>query len=203
MDGIASQVEELRPWNPMLGTYSEYPFDNFLLAIYPPVEVASRIYGVADGVRRERGLTRPLRPAHILHVTLCLLRDELCMDAAASAAKGVRCAPFEVSFDRISTFAGNAQRQERHDALPCALSCLQNDNLALRYLHRQLHAPLRRLGISVRPVFAPHVTVLYDPTNVPVQMIEPIRWQVDRFALVHSHYGKTNHEVIESWSLTG
>ena len=41
----------------MLGTHSQYPFDNFLLAIYPPVEVASRIYGVADGVRRERGLT--------------------------------------------------------------------------------------------------------------------------------------------------
>jgi RNA 2',3'-cyclic 3'-phosphodiesterase len=199
LDGVAAQYEESRSWNYLLGTYNQYPYDNFLLAIYPPTVVAKQIRQVIDAHRRQFGFSGSARPPHILHATLCVLNDETCVDAALSVAHSVRATAFDVAFDRSQTFVGEQTDSRRRR--PYVLSCDKRSNLALRCLQRQLHAPLARLGSLQRKSFSPHVTLLYDTLVAGMQMIEPIVWRVDRFALVHSHYGKTRHEVIREWRL--
>lgn len=201
LDGVEPPYAESRPWNSMLGTYSQYPFDNFLLAIYPPAAVAMQIHQVLEAQRQQFGFVGPARPPHILHATLCVLNDETCLDAALSIANSVRTARFEVTFDRALTFTGQEQDGQRRR--PYVLGCATGSNVALRCLQRQLHAPLWRMGMSNRRSFSPHMTLLYDTTAAPMQMIEPISWQADRFALVHSHFGETRHEVIQSWPPDG
>ena len=201
LDGVAAPYEESRPWNSLLGTYSQYPFDNFLLAIYPPAAVATQIHQTLEVQRRLFGLVGPARPPHILHATLCVLNDEACVDAALSVANSVRAARFEVTFDRALTFSGREHDGQRRR--PFDLSCGTGSNIALRCLQRQLHMPLWRMGMSKRRTFSPHVTLLYDTQVAGTQMIQPITWEVDRFALVHSHFGKTSHEAIRTWWLDG
>lgn len=201
LDGVEAPWEESRSWNSLLGTYSRYPFDNFLLAIYPPAAIATQIQQVLEVQRRQFGFVGPARPPHILHATLCVLNDETGVDAARSIGNCVRAACFDVTFDRVLTFVGDERDAQRRR--PYVLSCDTDSNVALRCLQRQLHAPLWRMGLSKRRTFSPHVTLLYDTTVAPMQMIEPIVWQVDRFALVHSHFGKTTHEVIDEWLLEG
>ena len=113
LDGVEPPYAESRPWNSMLGTYSQYPFDNFLLAIYPPAAVAMQIHQVLEAQRQQFGFVGPARPPHILHATLCVLNDETCLDAALSIANSVRAARFEVTFDRALTFTGHEQDGQR------------------------------------------------------------------------------------------
>jgi RNA 2',3'-cyclic 3'-phosphodiesterase len=53
----------------------------------------------------------------------------------------------------------------------------------------------------VAPAFTPHVTLAYDPQEVPLQAIEPIRWVVSEFVLVHSLIRQTRHIVLGRWPL--
>lgn len=59
-------------------------------------------------------------------------------------------------------------------------------------------------GAALRPdrSFTPHITLLYDGQIVPEQAISPIAWTVDRFALVQSKLGQTQHIVLREWPLS-
>lgn len=123
------------------------------------------------------------------------------VDAARSIGNGARASGFGVTFDRAFTVAGGERDTQRRR--PYLLSCDTRSNVALRCLQPQLEAPLSRIGLSKRRTFSPHVTLLYGTTVATMQMIEPIISRVDRFALVHSHVGKSTHEVFEAWPLGG
>jgi 2'-5' RNA ligase len=43
--------------------------------------------------------------------------------------------------------------------------------------------------------------MLYDGRLVAGQPVEPIRWVVREFVLVHSLLGQTRHEVLGRWAL--
>ena len=64
---------------------------------------------------------------------------------------------------------------------------------------------LKMAGEGLKPdkQFLPHVTLLYDGQVVPTQDIAPIHWTVDRFVLVQSKLGQTQHIVLQAWDLTG
>lgn len=195
LDGFLPLPEALRSWNSLTGSYESPSDDNFLLAIYPPAEVAAQIHELLEEHRSRLGFLGRARPQHILHATLCLLKDESCLKTAEAVGNIVRASPFDVTFDRSFTFDkqdGSAIKQ------PYVLSCDQRSKLPLRLMQRQLHAPLLKMDLLRRKGFAPHVTLLYDSTVAQTQMITPVCWHVDSLALVHSHSGKTHHEVIRN-----
>ncbi len=47
----------------------------------------------------------------------------------------------------------------------------------------------------------PHVTMLYDRRLVAEQTIEPVRWTVGGFTLIHSLLGRTEHIPLGRWAL--
>jgi len=47
------------------------------------------------------------------------------------------------------------------------------------------------------------VTLLYDDVLVQERAVEPIRWTVSEFVLVHSLLGQTRHIPLARWSLGG
>jgi 2'-5' RNA ligase len=55
----------------------------------------------------------------------------------------------------------------------------------------------------VRPHFTPHVTLLYDEQGVGEDDIEPTRWTVAEFALVHSRRGQGPYAVLARFPLCG
>src|SRR6202043_848028 len=107
----------------------------------------------------------------------------------------VRMKPFEVSFDRTSSFRGKLGNH------PFVL--LGDNGLSrLRSFRRTLGAAMMRKGFRrlVNTGFTPHVTLLYDIRNVEEQPIEPILWTVREFVLVHSMRG---HAHLARWPLRG
>jgi 2'-5' RNA ligase len=43
--------------------------------------------------------------------------------------------------------------------------------------------------------------MLYDRNLIPEQVIEPVRWTVGGFTLVHSRLGRTEHIPLGRWTL--
>ena len=71
---------------------------------------------------------------------------------------------------------------------------------ALTSLHRSLGAGMQKAGIgrSMTLRFTPHITLLYGDRMVTERSIEPVRWIVRDFALVHSLRGHTH---VARWPL--
>ncbi len=172
--------------------------DNFLFAIYPPPDVAARMHLLVAEHRALFGFGAPARPQRILHATLCVLAGEQSVQPASLVADAVCEKSFDVSFDCALSFGSSSD--DRHK-LPHVLACSAESNPQLHRLRNVLGEPLRQMGLLRRKHFVPHVTLLYDTVAAPKRMIEPIRWRVDRFALVHSHYGETRHQVLHEWRL--
>lgn len=47
------------------------------------------------------------------------------------------------------------------------------------------------------------MTMLYDNRVIEEHALEPIRWTATEFVLVLSHLGKTHHQWLARWPLTG
>lgn len=179
------------------------PIDRLFFALFPPTAVASRIDELAQRLRADCGLKgKTLQPGR-LHVTLHHLGDyaglqQGLVSAARAAASAVRAQPFEVTFDRVMSFSRKPTNRPfvlRGDAGLAELIAFQ----------QSLGAAMKKtvLGSWAESHFTPHVTLLYDDSEVAEQAVEPLSWTVSDFALVHSLIGKTRHTVLGRWSLTG
>ncbi len=171
------------------------------LALIPDESVRIRLAAVTDALKTRCPELRArwVNPARY-HATLHFLGDHSMLRpdivAATKAAAGsIRMAPFGWTLDHAAGFHG---RQP-----PCVLrSSVIPEPL------QQLWQDLRRglllagLGGHLERTFTPHVTLAYSrgmllqPTT-----IEPVTWQVDQLALVHSMTGRSNHEVLACWPL--
>jgi 2'-5' RNA ligase len=179
------------------------PTDRLFLGIFLSPTAAVRGALLAGRLRQDLGLRgRPLAPER-LHVTLHHIDDYAglpgrVVEAICEAAASVRMNPFEVEFDRVASFTGRPGNR------PMVLR--GGAGLAdLMAFQRQLGAAVARARVG-RPVaaqFTPHVTVLYDDVQVEDRAVEPIRWTVSEFALVHSLLGQTRHIPLARWSLGG
>jgi len=137
-----------------------------------------------------------------LHVTLHHLGDysglpQDLVDTAMKAAAAVAQPPFEIAFDRVGSF-----RRPRN--LPLVLR--GGDGLAgVTAFQQVLGVAMTQAGLArwVEMRFTPHMTLLYDDRTVEEQPIEPIRWTVREFALVHSLLGQTRHIPLGRWMLRG
>lgn len=174
------------------------PQDRLFFAIYPDTESAQNIHALAKTLRARHSLRGAPRPVHLLHVTLHHLGDydglpKSLVAAAIDAARHVSMPAFTLRFDCVASFTGHARNA------PCVL---RNDdpaaNASMWALHEALAVALKKAGLgrSVHKHFIPHVTLLYDAKILAPESVPPIEWTVDRFALVHSLLGRSEHRTL-------
>lgn len=138
------------------------------------------------------------RGRHLLHISLYHLGDyqglpSRIVYAARRAADAVSTPASEVTLNAVTAFQN--QKSSRH-----ALVCLA-EGAGLVALHHGLGQAMRRTGLKAGGHFRPHVTFLYGPDAVARQPIEPIRFAVKEFALIHSEVGLSKYNVLDRWSL--
>lgn len=128
-----------------------------------------------------------------LHLTLLFL-GEVAADAEArlaAAAQDVRAPPFEIVLDRVGGFFRARVLWIGPSQAPAALG----------ELRRQLEAAAGTAGVAfdAKPL-VPHVTCYRDVRRaLEPAPIEPLRWAVRDFALVHSAGGQ--YHVVSQWPL--
>ena len=176
------------------------PPGEVFFVINPDVDGAVATRAVERGLSIGHGLTgKPFTPER-LHVTLLSighypeLRKEF-VDTACVAAAAAAVRPFEVVFDRAISFpTGRPTR-------PLAL--IGGDGvIGVEMLQQRLFAEMKRVGLRVRKLGQrPHMTLLYDRCSVAEQPVEPVRWTVREFVLVHSLYGQSRHVPLARWPL--
>ena len=160
--------------------------DVLFFAVVPTPAAAACVAQRAEGLRNQYGLRGRRRPTELLHVTLHPVGSYLhlpndILSAGIQVGSSVEVAPFEVTFDRVSSFRGT----DRH---PLVLRC--GDGIAeLVTLQKNLGVAMRSIGLGPgdRSGFTPHVTLLYDRQSVPEAGIdEPTTWIVRELVLVRS-----------------
>jgi len=177
--------------------------DRLFFGLFLDTGMDQKIGQTARKLRTEQGLSGEPLKAGRFHVTLFHLDDYAGLPAetvaaAREAAATLEIAPFEIVFDRVMSFAG------KPGSLPFVLRMAQ-ENAALMELQQLLVLALKKAGVvrKARGNFVPHVTLLYDRLSVGEQAIDPIRWTVDEFVLIHSLLGKTQHIPLGRWPLRG
>ena len=179
------------------------PTDRLFFAIFPDADAAARIARLAQQLRGEHGLHgTPLKPERF-HVTLHHLGDYAGLPPhiiamAGEAAAAVVTPPFEVAFDRAASFSSAPRNRPfvlRGGAGVAALTAFQ----------QALGMAMGKVGLErwAKPVYTPHVTLLYDGRSVAEQAIAPIRWTAHEFVLVQSLIGQSRHVPLARWPLHG
>lgn len=175
--------------------------DRLFLALYPDASTAERVAALARQLGERHGLRgRPIS-AERLHVTLHHLGDyagvpDDVVRMAGDAAARVADASFEIAFDRAASFASRGGK--------CPFVLLGDEGMqAVTTLQQRIGEAMKASGLArrVEARFTPHMTLLYDDQVVATHAIEPIRWQVREFALVHSLLGRSRHVVLARWPL--
>jgi 2'-5' RNA ligase len=163
-------------------------------AIRPPLPLARQITGPASWFEND---LEKLRPEH-LHATIDILEDRERVSAALerdlkAIGDAVEAAPFEMYFD---TVVGN----DRSIALRP-----RRKNTSFSTLYQRIAVAREAAGLPARAGYrsSAHMTLGYRNGAPFTQAIAPIGWTADAFVLVHSHVGRTRHDVIGRWLLNG
>jgi len=175
--------------------------ERIFFACLPDAETAARIYALGERLKRANGFDgTQVLPNH-LHVTLYHLGDwptlpAPVVSAAEEAAAQIDVPSFEIAFTRSESFRGGM------GPYPFVLTCEQ-DEAAWLALRHPLGAAMERVGLggATRGQFTPHMTLLRDEKRARSAPIEPIKWTVREFVLVHSLLGKTTHIHLGRWPL--
>lgn len=186
-------------WQSFLDERGRACFHRFFFALYPEAETAERIYRMAHGYRRQRGLRGWPTAAERLHVTLCPVHVGRELDGqelarVAQAAALVTKPSFVVGLDHIVSWRGGPR--------PLVLVG-QDGTIGVEMLQAAIHVALSQAGLTRRPrrEVRPHMTLLRDEAQTPTEFVGPVRWRVRDFALVHSPHGESRHEVLGRWAL--
>jgi RNA 2',3'-cyclic 3'-phosphodiesterase len=159
----------------------------------PDFDSAARMHRLAGILQRAHRFRGKLIAPECLHVSLLFLGrwSEPVVRHACEAVAGVKVNPFEVSFDRTASFGG---RPGNHPLV------LLGDDTSdrLKSLGHVLGAAIAEKGIGRRAArdFTPHVTLLYGERAIDEYPVEPIRWTVNEFVLIHSLQG---HAHLARW----
>lgn len=161
-------------------------------ALRPPIVLARQIAHAASWFETEG---TPIA-AERLHITMFILDDRFDLPAALVAAltdvgDRIAAAPICIMLDRVGGGERSiALRPGRRIA-------------ALDALHRQLGEHGRAVGIEPRAdtAFSPHMTLGYRDGRPFGMAVPPIAWTARELMLIHSHLGRTRHEVLGRWPL--
>jgi len=172
-------------------------------ALQPPPEAAELALALANAARAKHRLSaKPGLPGR-LHVSLNNVGDFKrppgpVIDKAVEAAETVSARPFVVELNRIGSWgAGDGQRPV----------VLWGDEgvIGVSALYSTIHKAMRRLDMAPRreAEIAPHMTLLRDAGEVPETLIEPLRWRVEDFVLIHAVHGEGRYDVVGRFPLNG
>ena len=181
---------------PCLSGLAVQRLDGLFFSIFPDQAAAVRIANTAEHFRRAYGLRAAPLLTDRFHVTVHGLGNydglpRSLVAKAIEAGAAVTSMPFEVAFDRVTCFAGSDVLVLRGgDGVDCIMM-----------FHHALGVAMRKSGLSAGWQFTPHITLLYDGRRIEEHFIEPIRWTVRDFVLVHSLRGRTKHIPLERWHL--
>jgi 2'-5' RNA ligase len=167
------------------------PSDRLLFAVRPDADATRRIARLrtaGDPVREDR-----------LHITLNHLGDyhglpPALVAQAIEAGEATLAAPFPVALDRVMNFNRGI-----------AVLSGEADIAGMVAFQRTLGVAMSRAGLGrlVEARFTPHVTISYNDPAIEERAVDPIGWIVGEFLLIHSLIGRTEHNVLRSWSLRG
>jgi 2'-5' RNA ligase len=170
--------------------------DRLFFSIFPDPPVAVRIANTAQHFRHAYGLKGKPLLTERFHVSIHGIGDydglpRSIVDKATEAGATVTATSFDVVFDRVKFFSSSN-----------ALVLCGGDGVdGIVMFHHALGVAMRKSGLSAGSKFTPHITLLYDGCRIEEQFIEPIRWTVRDFVLVHSMRGRTKHIPLERWHL--
>ena len=183
------------------GDATQEPQVNIFLAIFPDAVACAAIVALGEDVRARHELRGALRRPELLHATLCHLGEFAGLppglhERVLTAMDGFAAAPFDVTFDRVGSFASGKGKS------PCVLLGREGDS-PLRDLHGDLRTRLLRAGLGrhIDKAFEPHVTACYDLRQVPTFAVPPIGWRVGEFVLVQSLTGRGEYRSLARWTL--
>jgi RNA 2',3'-cyclic 3'-phosphodiesterase len=170
-------------------------------AFKPGPDVIGQVELVGNHLCARHELAGSVRPL-VLHLTICAIGyfpvlPEERVEAARGVAGRLVAKPFEIILNRARTYPNG---KEKPPLVAFADSGVSRVDL-FRYA---LIADLRRNGFSFsKKLPDPHMTLFYDHRVVAEEPIDPIRWVVRDFVLVHSIYGEGRHELLGRWPLRG
>lgn len=178
--------------------------EHYFFALQPPLTARAIMVERLDHVVREHGLAGRSVKFGNLHVTLCgmgraeRLREPV-LPALQRAARSVRAAAVEVSFDRLASFRLGG------DNHALALRGTSTTCTALRFLRTTIGNAQYAQGLyqPAASRFEAHVTLRYLPRPLAAEIaLEPVVWQAQEFVLIRSVVGRGVHEIVERWSLS-
>ena len=191
------EPEIWRPKNP------ERLFFGVLLKASTAWQVRRLTIGLAD----RNALTGKLVDMVRSHISLHHVGDfkripSWAIYAAERAGNAVSMTRFDVALPAVTSFRAFPRADCRPPRHPFV--CL-GAGAGLFKLHDILGRAMRDIGLRASDGvgFVPHVTLLYDRRLVQAQRIEPIRFTVDGFCLIHSWRGLSRYTVLRSWGLDG
>ena len=161
---------------------------------------AAEVARCREFIKRDNAVLAKGIPSERFHVSLCGLGDYVRIPsrvpfAATRAAGRIMLSAFEVVLYRAVTFPSfNSDRRP---------TVLLAKNRELRELGDLLFGHLRHEGLKAGELTTPHMTLFYSPRSIRPVDIEPIRFRVDRFYLIHSERGLTRYNVLGCWLLNG
>jgi 2'-5' RNA ligase len=174
--------------------------DGLFFAIFPAMAAAASMAQLTRRLCDEHGLKGKPLATERLHISLLSLGEyaglpEGIVPVASEVAATVAALPFDVAFDRVMTFRGKRPLVLRGGDGLAALMAFQS----------VLGAAMTKAGLgrSVRSNFTPHVTLIYADRDVAEQAVEPVRWTVREFVLVHSLLRKSQYISLGRWPLRG
>ena len=177
--------------------------ERLFFGLFPDAETSRRVGRFAERFLGEHHLEGPRLETERLHVSLHHVGDykrlrSKFVYAARQAGNAVSLHPFEMTFRFIKSFDGGPSTTGRPRRQPLVLL---GEGDALLELHKALGAAMEKSGLRPAERFTPHMTVFYGAKPVATEAIEPIRFVVKEFALIHSELWLTRHQVVDRWSL--
>ncbi len=161
---------------------------------------AGRIDSLRQRLVVRHGLRGSPIPRNRLHLSLIKVGDyrhlrERHAYGARLAAVRVSVPPFEVVLDAVETFSSPPGREVRQATV------LRSETAELGLLSRQLRDGLWPSDIDRDMEFKAHMTLCYGPVFIPYQQIDPIRFVIREFDLIHSELWLTRYNILGKWPL--
>lgn len=177
--------------------------ERLFLGIRLDGDTARRIERFGRGFCAEHDVQGSLRPRELLHMSLHFVGDftrlpSAIIHGARRASQTVSLPPFDVTLNHVQSFEVKAPR---HGAPGRHALVLLGESAPLVELHRSLGSALKDWGFKAADHFTPHVTLLYGPKVVLKRTIDPIRFTVEDFSLIHSEKGRSRYNTLGNWSL--
>lgn len=184
------------PWRPLLS-------ERLFFGVFPDLETARGVRRLAERCVYENHLRGWLLDTPRLHMSVHHVGDRRRLDhrlvyGAQLAGKAVLMPPFEVTLNAMETFKGAPPVKGKPVRWPTVLLSEGDGPLVL---FEMLRSAMGRYGLRAASWFKPHMTLFYGPDFVLPQKVEPIRFVVREFVLIHSECGLSRYNALGRWPL--